>query len=111
MGQQEVLEALQRARRYVRELEGLQQSLALQPGTPVGHDGLDVPVPADDDLAIVAPAPEGASVFHIGETGAPSPLSALQDRNAAHDYEQVFERSLPELHCRMVLLHRTLVLV
>ena len=78
--------ALERARSYVRELEGLQQNLALQ-------DGTDRPVPEDDDELIVAP--EGASAFHIGESGAPSPLSALEARNAAHDYEQVFERSFP----------------
>ena len=85
-GQQEVLEALERARSYVRELEGLQRSLAL-------GGGMDLPVPEDNDELIVAP--EGAPVFHIGEPGAPSPLTALGDRSAAHDYEQVFERPFP----------------
>ena len=85
-GQQEVLEALERARSYVRELEGLQHSLAL-------GGGMDRPVPEDNDELIVAPG--GAPVFHIGEPGAPSPLTALGDRSAAHDYEQVFERPVP----------------
>ena len=84
MGQQEVLDALERARTYVRELEDLQFSLA-------AGGGMDLPVPEgdddDDDLGV----PEGVPVYHIGDTGTPSPpalgdLSAGGSGIAVHDH-------------------------
>ena len=92
MGQQEVLDALERARTYVRELEDLQFALA-------AGGGMDLPVPEgdfddndDDDLGVHdLGVPEGVPVYHIGDTGTPSPpalgdLSAGGSGIAVHDH-------------------------